>query len=40
MALDGRYRVLHDTQHAVETDLFLNPGEEGETAPGEGLPAR
>ncbi|MBM3884520.1 MAG: ABC transporter ATP-binding protein [Gemmatimonadetes bacterium] len=40
MALNGRYRVLHDTQHAVETDLFLNPGEEGETAPGEGLSAR
>ncbi len=40
MALNGRYRVLHDTQHAVETDLFLNPGEEGETAPGEGSPAR
>jgi len=40
MALNGRYRVLHDTQHAVETDLFLNPGEEGETAPGEGRPAR
>ena len=33
MALNGRYRVLHDTQHAVEADLFLNPGEEGETAP-------
>jgi subfamily B ATP-binding cassette protein MsbA len=40
MALNGRYRVLHDTQHAVETDLFLNPGEEGETAPGEEIPAR
>jgi subfamily B ATP-binding cassette protein MsbA len=40
MALNGRYRVLHDTQHAVETDLFLNPGEEGEAAPGEAPPAR
>lgn len=28
MALAGRYKVLHDTQHAVETDLFLNPGED------------
>ncbi len=28
MALGGRYKVLHDTQHAVETDLFINPGEE------------
>jgi len=34
MALSGRYRELHDTQHEVETDLFINPGEEfsaGET---------
>ncbi len=28
MALGGRYKVLHDTQHAVEQDLFINPGEE------------
>lgn len=28
MAIGGRYKVLHDTQHAVETDLFINPGEE------------
>ena len=28
MALQGRYKVLHDTQHAVEQDLFINPGEE------------
>lgn len=28
MTLGGRYKVLHDTQHAVETDLFINPGEE------------
>ena len=35
MALAGRYKVLHDTQHAVETDLFLNPGEDpAATAPG------
>ncbi len=28
MALGGRYRELHDTQHEVERDLFVNPGEE------------
>jgi ABC-type multidrug transport system fused ATPase/permease subunit len=28
MAIGGRYKVLHDTQHAVEQDLFINPGEE------------
>ncbi|MBX3173647.1 MAG: ABC transporter ATP-binding protein [Gemmatimonadaceae bacterium] len=28
MAMAGRYKVLHDTQHAVEQDLFINPGEE------------
>jgi ABC-type multidrug transport system fused ATPase/permease subunit len=28
MELGGRYKVLHDTQHAVEQDLFINPGEE------------
>jgi ABC-type multidrug transport system fused ATPase/permease subunit len=28
MAIGGRYKVLHDTQHAVEQDLFVNPGEE------------
>ena len=28
MALDGRYRTLHDTQYDLETDRFINPGEE------------
>lgn len=28
MALNGRYRELHDTQHEIEKDLFINPGEE------------
>ncbi len=28
MALDGRYRELHDRQYAVEVDRFINPGED------------
>ena len=28
MALNGRYRQLHDMQHQIEVDLFLNPGED------------
>jgi ABC-type multidrug transport system fused ATPase/permease subunit len=28
MALGGRYRHLHDRQHAWEQDLFINPGED------------
>lgn len=28
MALDGRYKELHDTQYAIEKDLFINPGED------------
>lgn len=28
MALYGRYRQLHDMQHQIEVDLFLNPGED------------
>ena len=28
MALNGRYRELHDRQHAIETNRFVNPGEE------------
>ncbi len=28
MALGGRYRELHDTQHEIERDLFINPGED------------
>ena len=28
MALGGRYRELHDRQHRIESDLFVNPGEE------------
>ena len=28
MALGGRYRELHDRQHEIEVDLFINPGED------------
>lgn len=28
MALGGRYKELHDRQHRIESDLFVNPGEE------------
>jgi len=28
MALSGRYRQLHDRQHGIETDQFVNPGED------------
>jgi subfamily B ATP-binding cassette protein MsbA len=28
MALNGRYRQLHDKQYRVESDRFINPGED------------
>lgn len=28
MALDGRYRQLHDRQYRIETNRFVNPGED------------
>ncbi|MBK8726197.1 MAG: ABC transporter ATP-binding protein [Holophagaceae bacterium] len=28
LALDGRYKQLHDRQHSVEDDQFINPGED------------
>ena len=28
MALNGRYRSLHDRQYQLESDRFVNPGEE------------
>ena len=28
LALNGRYRQLHDKQYALETDRFVNPGED------------
>ena len=27
-SLAGRYKELHDTQHEIEKDLFINPGED------------
>ena len=32
IARGGRYRELHDRQHRIESDLFVNPGEELEPA--------
>lgn len=32
MALNGRYRELHDRQHAFERNQFINPGEDFTTA--------
>ncbi len=28
MALGGRYKALHDRQYGIETDLYVNPGED------------
>ena len=28
MALEGRYKQLHDRQHGIELDQFINPGED------------
>ena len=28
LAMNGRYRQLHDRQHSVEADQFINPGED------------
>ncbi len=34
MMLAGRYKELHDTQHEIERDLFINPGEDfSDTSP-------
>ena len=33
MALDGRYRELHDQQYKYEQNLFINPGEDFTPAP-------
>ena len=37
MALNGRYRQLHDKQYAWESNLFINPGED--YVPAEAAPA-
>jgi subfamily B ATP-binding cassette protein MsbA len=28
LALNGRYKQLHDRQHGMELDQFINPGED------------
>ena len=28
LALGGRYRELYERQHSIETDRFINPGED------------
>jgi subfamily B ATP-binding cassette protein MsbA len=28
LSLDGRYKQLHDRQHGLEMDQFINPGED------------
>jgi subfamily B ATP-binding cassette protein MsbA len=28
LALDGRYRELYKRQHRIESDHFINPGED------------
>jgi ABC-type multidrug transport system fused ATPase/permease subunit len=35
MAKGGRYRQLHDRQHQVEEDIFINPGEDPTKTPEE-----
>ena len=40
LALDGRYRQLHDRQYRLESDRFINPGEDfTPEAPGGGAPS-
>jgi len=43
LALGGRYRTLHDKQYMLETDRFINPGEDFTpvaSAPAVGVPNR
>ncbi|HEX2079144.1 MAG TPA: ABC transporter ATP-binding protein [Longimicrobium sp.] len=39
MALGGRYRELHDRQYALESDRFINPGEDFTPEPDFAAPA-
>ncbi len=39
MALDGRYKELHDRQYQFETNQFINPGEDFTPEPEEATPA-
>ena len=38
LALNGRYRELYERQHSIETDRFINPGED--PIPGGAIAAR
>ncbi len=38
LAANGRYRQLHDRQYALETDRFVNPGEDFTPAPEREVP--
>jgi ABC-type multidrug transport system fused ATPase/permease subunit len=40
MALNGRYRELHDRQYQLEEDRFINPGEDFTPEPPRAEPAR
>jgi ABC-type multidrug transport system fused ATPase/permease subunit len=40
MAIGGRYRELHDRQHAFERNQFINPGEDFTSLAGQDHPAK
>ena len=40
LALNGRYRQLHDKQYKLETDRFINPGEDFTPEPPKAAPIR
>ena len=40
LALNGRYRQLHDKQYKLETDRFINPGEDFTPEPATAAPVR
>ena len=40
LALNGRYRQLHDKQYKLETDRFINPGEDFTPEPAKAAPEK
>ena len=40
LALNGRYRQLHDKQYQLETDRFINPGEDFTPEPPKAAPLK
>jgi subfamily B ATP-binding cassette protein MsbA len=40
LALNGRYRQLHDKQYKLETDRFINPGEDFTPEPAKAAPVK